>query len=74
MPYQQGNRLPPERASKLGHLEVIQSELVQKLCKSFNDPKIIEHTGTVSKWEQLPTDGEELKIIFSTKRVQIIHF
>ena len=30
MPYQQGkgNRLPSERASKLGHLEVIQSELV----------------------------------------------
>ena len=43
MPYQQGNRLPPERASKLGHLEVIQSELVQKLCKSFNDPKFVEH-------------------------------
>ena len=59
MPYQQGNRLPPERASKLGHLEVIQSELVQKLCKSFNDPLVTEHTGTISKWEQLPTDGKE---------------
>jgi hypothetical protein len=75
MPYQQGkeHRLPPERASKLGHLEVIQSELVQKLCKSFNDPAIIAHKGGVTKWEQLPTDGEELKIIFSTDgSIQVI--
>ena len=73
MPYQQGNRLPGERASKLGHLEVIQSELVQKLCKSFNDPKVIEHTGSVSRWEKLPTDGKELKIIFSTDgSIQVI--
>jgi hypothetical protein len=75
MPYQQGNghRLPPERASKLGHLEVIQSELVQKLCKSFNDLETIEHTGSVSKWEELPKDGTELKIIFSTDgSIQVI--
>lgn len=75
MPYQRGdgNRLPPERASKLGHLEVIQSELVQKLCKSFNDLKVIEHIGGVSKWEPLPTGGKELKIIFSTDgSIQVI--
>lgn len=75
MPYQQGtgNRLPPERASKLGHLEVIQSELVQRLCRSFNDPEIVEHTGSVSKWEPLPTDGTELKIIFSSDgSIQVI--
>lgn len=66
MPYQQGNRLPPERANKLGHLEVIQSELVQKLCTSFNDPAYTEHTGNTSLWEPLPKDGNELKIIFST--------
>ncbi|MBN2348216.1 MAG: hypothetical protein JXJ22_05235 [Bacteroidales bacterium] len=73
MPYQQGNRLPPERASKLGHLEVIQSDLVQKLCKSFNDPEFVEQTNTISKWEQLPIDGIELKIIFSTDgSIQVI--
>lgn len=75
MPYQQGNghRLPPERASKLGHLEVIQSELVQKLCTSFNDPVVTEHTGCISKWEELPKDGTELKIIFSTDgSIQVI--
>lgn len=73
MPYQQGNRLPAERASKLGHLEVIQSPLVKKLCESFNDPKYIEHTGSLSQWEQLPKDGNELKIIFSTDgSIQVI--
>ena len=73
MPYQQGNRLPPERASKLGHLEVIQSELVQKLCKSFNDPEFIDNTGSLSKWEKFPTSGSELKIVFSTDgSIQII--
>jgi hypothetical protein len=73
MPYQQGNRLPAERASKLGHLEIIQSELVQKLCKSFNDVNVIENIGNVSKWEPLPTDGKELKIIFSSDgSIQII--
>lgn len=73
MPYQQGNRLPAERASKLGHLEVIQSDLVKKLCKSFNDPEVIEHTGSISRWESLPTDGNELKIIFSTDgSIQVI--
>jgi len=73
MPYQQGNRLPAEKASKLGHLEVIQSALVQKLCKSFNDPEVIERTESLSRWESLPTDGTELKIIFSTDgSIQII--
>ena len=73
MPYQQGNRLPAERASKIGHLEVIQSDLVQKLCKSFNDPEIIEHTESLSKWEKLPSDGNELNIIFSTDgSIQVI--
>lgn len=74
MPYQnKEGRLPAERASKLGHLEVIQSALVQKLCKSFNDPEYIEHTGSVSRWEKLPTDGKELKIIFSTDgSIQVI--
>jgi hypothetical protein len=65
MPYQEGSRLPPERASKLGHLEVIQSELVKKLCKSFNSLDTVLHTGTSALWEKLPDVGKELKIIFS---------
>lgn len=65
MPYKQGGRLPAEKASKLGHLEVIQSPLVQKLCKNFNDPEY-EYTEGTAKWEALPTGGQELKIIFAS--------
>ncbi len=67
MPYQQGQRLPAEKASKLGHLEVIQSPLVQALCKSFNDPETDELGGNFGdNWTELPSGGAELKIVFST--------
>ncbi len=65
MPYQKGNRLPGERASKIGHLEVIQSPLVKKLCESFNDPKIIHSPQNIT-WQSLPSDGTPLNIIFSS--------
>jgi hypothetical protein len=67
MPYQQqkGNRLPGERASKLGHLEVIQSALVQKLCKDFDDPEF-QVGQSQAVWQPLPIDGQELDIIFSS--------
>lgn len=65
MPYLKGTRLPAERASKLGHLEVIKSPLVQRLCKNFEDPESLpEITNPV--WQGLPEAGEELKIIFSS--------
>jgi hypothetical protein len=65
MPYQKGSRLPAERASKLGHLEVIKCPLVQKLCKNFEDP---DYTPECSKavWQELPKKGQELRIIFSS--------
>lgn len=64
MPYQKGKRLPVEKASKLGHLEVIQSPLVKKMCENFNDPDFkLEPHGV--NWQQLPEDGRELKIIFA---------
>lgn len=65
MPYQAGKRLPGEKASKLGHLEVITCPLVQKLCQNFEDP---DYTPDISKavWQQLPPAGKELKIIFSS--------
>lgn len=65
MPYQKGVRLPGERASKLGHLEVIKCPLVQDLCRNFEDP---DFTPDVSKasWQELPQGGRELKIIFSS--------
>jgi len=64
MPYQKGKRLPFEKASKLGHLEVIQSPLVKKLCENFNDPDFkLEPFGV--NWQEMPAGGRELKIIFA---------
>ena len=65
MPYQKSPGLPGERASKLGHLEVIQSPLVRQLCEEFNDPKFDEGQVDVSLWRELPHEGEELRVIFA---------
>ena len=40
MPYREGSRLPGERASRLGHLEVLKSDLVKQLCQRFEDNEI----------------------------------
>lgn len=63
MPYKGGERLPPERASKLGHLEVLKSDLVQRLCESFEDHRQTLETPT-SVWENIPISGEPLPLIF----------
>lgn len=47
MPYEAGDRLPAERASRLGHLEVLKSPLVREICKSFEDPGIRKPQTTV---------------------------
>jgi len=65
MPYQKGSNLPGERASKIGHLEVIQSPLVKKLCENFQDPDSTIAPLVSANWNTLPEPGEELKIIFS---------
>ncbi|MBC8230489.1 hypothetical protein H8E77_13155 [bacterium] len=64
MPYQKGSRLPFERASKTGHIEVIQSPLVNKLFENFENP---EHPplSTDAKWQTLPPKNRELDIIFA---------
>lgn len=64
MPYQQGQRLPGERASRLGHLDVLNSDLVTQLCASF------ESTGTASpntvfEGVDIPTGGKLLPFIFA---------
>jgi len=64
MPYQKGKRLPFEKASKIGHLDVIQSPLVKKLCDSFNDPNFQYNPAGIN-WQKIPDDGQELKIIFA---------
>ena len=39
MPYRIGQRLPAEKASRLGHLDVLNSKLVKKLCHKFENPE-----------------------------------
>jgi len=66
MPYQHGSRLPSERASKLGHLEVLQSELVQALVEQFEyaPPETGDSSGT--PWEEMRiTDEKPLRLIFA---------
>lgn len=64
MPYQKSSRLPGEKASKLGHLQVIQSSLVQTLCQNFEDPDYLPETSGI-EWEPLPKAGKKLTVIFS---------
>jgi len=63
MPYQAGSRLPGERASRLGHLEVVKSPLVQKLVGSFQDSSAPPVPATAT-WEPLPQDGPPLPLVF----------
>lgn len=63
MPYQQGQRLSGEYASRLGHLDVLKSDLVKSLCTSFQATGPIQ-APTVSGWQSLHTSGKPLNIIF----------
>jgi hypothetical protein len=63
MPYQAGKRLPGEKASKLGHLEVLQSELVNRLCRSFEEEGLPETPPGVT-WIKMPIVGEPLSLVF----------
>ncbi|MBI1927699.1 hypothetical protein HYR99_26085 [Candidatus Poribacteria bacterium] len=63
MPYRAGQRLPAEKASRLGHLDVLKSDLVKELCQSFEDPEpsITPHNIT---WEPIPSSGTALPLVF----------
>jgi len=63
MPYQRSNRLPGEKASKLGHLDVINSDLVKRLIDSFNDENSPSTPDDIP-WEKVDFDKDELPIIF----------
>ncbi len=64
MPYKAGKRLGGERASKLGHLDIIKSGLVNKLIQKFENP---EPEKVVSKatWEDINQDVVPLRLIFA---------
>lgn len=63
MPFQAGSRLPAERASKLGHLDVLKSPLVKALCESFEDPKFTKPK-TTAQWTNLPPAAVPLPFVF----------
>src|SRR5262249_41523612 len=72
MPYQQGDRLPGERASRLGHLDVLNSDLVKNLCRAFESGP-----GSAplppADWQPLPSGGEPLPLVFGVDgSVQVI--
>jgi len=63
MAYKAGDRLPAERASRLGHLDVLKSDLVKKLLVSFENDSETKDLAE-GNWEKFPSDGEPLHIIF----------
>lgn len=63
MPYRAGKRLPGERASKIGHLEVIRSPLVQQLVGSFEDTSSPTVPAGMT-WESPPSNGDPLPLVF----------
>jgi hypothetical protein len=63
MPYQGGRRLSGERASKLGHLDVVNSELVNELIDQFEDLEPAE-VETAAIWEPI-NDTDALRLIFA---------
>lgn len=64
MPFQGGKRLPGERASKIGHLEVLNNPLVQKLCRQLKDREA-DPAATGSLWSSINIQAEPLGIVFS---------
>jgi len=63
MPYRAGDRLPAERVSRLGHLEILKSELVNKLVKEFENASLPPSSNT-SCWLPIPKEGNPLPIVF----------
>lgn len=64
MPYKSGSRLPGERASRLGHLDVLKSDLVNSLVKSFEDLQFSLDQHNEGLWEDFSYEVEPLSIIF----------
>ncbi|MEN6500088.1 MAG: hypothetical protein ABFC65_06090 [Rectinema sp.] len=64
MPYKAGERLPAEHASRLGHLDVLKSELVKKLCKSFEDT-LQRPISSGDSWQAIPSsNAQPLPLVF----------
>lgn len=64
MPYKGGARLSSERASKLGHLDVIQSNLVNEIIAQFASYEVAE-VKTDAIWEKIDLVEEPLRLVFA---------
>lgn len=65
MPYKGGKRLGMETASKLGHLDVINSDLVNDLINQFEKPDQQEEQEDGATWLPMAFDQEPLRLIFA---------
>lgn len=65
MPYEAGARLPAQRASRLGHLDVLKSPLVEQLCESFEAPDISTLPQPLASWQSIPSGGTPLRKVFA---------
>ena len=63
MPYSKGFRLPGEQASKLGHLQVVNSPLVNKLVSDFVSTEKIDNDHGVT-WNEIEPSFKSLPIVF----------
>jgi len=64
MPYRRGSRLSGESASKLGHLEVIKSELVNELIAQFENAELPVIRSKIN-WEPLESNDSPLRLLFA---------
>src|ERR1044071_3697979 len=52
MAYSEGSRLPSERASKLGHLAVVESEWVKSLISNFDNNGDKQPVPATAVWQE----------------------
>lgn len=64
MPFQAGKRLPGERASKIGHLEVLKNPLINSLCEKLKDEKG-DDKRTASQWMPISSSAKPLSLVFA---------
>lgn len=63
MPYQKSTRLPGETASHLGHLDVLNSDLVNQLCQSF-ESSVRNESDLYIDCQAMPDTGSILPLVF----------
>lgn len=72
MPYQAGTKLPGEKASKLGHLDVLKSPLVQQLVHSFEQEPPSSNS-VAAGWQPFSMLAQPLDLVFAVDgSIQVI--